>query len=168
MKGQFTLALAAAAVCLVCAGAANKTPILIYNPSPSAPIGWYKLTRADDYQIGNLVAAKIPDWAAHFAHSRGYLPEDMPVIKTLIAGPETRFCIRGGVMTVPDFAPFVIHSTDSQGRDMPVQPDGCRSLDAGEYLLGSVSYDRSFDSRYFGSVGHADLIGRVSFIGEVE
>ena len=168
MRGQLTLALIGAGLCLLAMGAVEKEPVLIYNPSPSASIGWYKVTHSNQYQIGDLVAANIPEWAAVLANSRGYLPENVPVIKTIIAAPGSQFCIRDGSLIVSGFAPFKIHFFDSQGREMPVQQDGCRRLDADEFLLGSVSYNRSFDSRYFGSVGHVDLIGRVEFIGETE
>lgn len=168
MRDKLTLALLGAGLCLIAVGAFEKQPLLIYNPSPSAPIGWYKVTHTEDYKSGDLVAANIPEWAAGFAHSRGYLPQDLPVIKTIIGAPGTKFCIRDGSLIVSGLAPFVIYSTDSQGRAMPVQPEECRSLNADEFLLGSVSYERSFDSRYFGSVRRGDLIGRVDFIGETE
>ena len=168
MKGKLTLALLGGGLCLVALGAVEKQPLLIYNPSPSAPIGWYKVTHTNSYQIGDLVAANIPDWAADFAQSRGYLPENTPVIKTIIGAPGTQFCVRDGVLIVSGFMPLNIHSFDSQGREMPVEQEGCRRLSADELLLGSVRYDRSFDSRYFGSVQRTDLIGRVVFIGDAE
>ena len=168
MKRRLTLALLGAGLCLVAVGAVEKQPVLIYNPSPSASIGWYKVIHSNDYKIGDLVAANIPEWAAQLAHSRGYLPKDVPVIKTIIAAPGSQFCIRGGSLIVADVVPFDSYSTDSLRRELPVQPEGCRSLEAGEFLLASVNYDQSFDSRYFGSVGHSDLIGQVKFIGEVE
>ena len=166
MKRKLTLALLGGGLCLVAVGAVEKQPVLIYNPSPSASIGWYKVIHSNDYKIGDLVAANIPEWAAQLAHSRGYLPKDVPVIKTIIAAPGSQFCIRGSSLIVADFVPLELYYTESQGRELPVQPEGCRRLGAGEFLLGSLSYDRSFDSRYFGSIGRSDLIGRVEFIGE--
>ncbi|MEO1305748.1 MAG: S26 family signal peptidase, partial [Pseudomonadota bacterium] len=58
-----------------------------------------------------------------------------------------------------------IHATDRKGRMMPVLPDKCRRLNKREYLLISVRTDRSFDSRYFGPVKGADILGAAEFIG---
>jgi conjugative transfer signal peptidase TraF len=163
-----TFAFIALGICLLGLSTTEKPPKLIYNPSSSAPIGWYAVTHKDDYKAGDMVAAQIPDWAAKMAQARGYLPIGAPVIKTIIATPGTQYCIRSRTLIVPNYPPFSHHSFDSQEREMPVQPDGCRSLNSGEYLIGSTTYERSFDSRYFGSVEHADLIGTVELIGAVE
>jgi len=49
-------------------------PKILYNPSSSAPIGWYQLT--DNYapKRNDLVAAYAPDWARKLADERSYLP----------------------------------------------------------------------------------------------
>lgn len=168
MRGKLILVLLGAGVSLIAISAIEKPPMVIYNPSPSAPVGWYTITHAKDYKTGDLVASNIPEWASNLAAERGYLPKNIPVIKTIIAGPATEFCVLDGALVVPEFEPFKVQYTDSEGRAMPVQQEGCRSLNAGEFLIGSINFDRSFDSRYFGSIRTADLIGHADFVGATE
>ena len=59
-------------------------PVLFYNPSYSAKIGWYKLRVDEPIVTGSQVAAYAPDWARKLADERGYLPYDYPLIKTCL------------------------------------------------------------------------------------
>jgi hypothetical protein len=49
---------------------------------------------------------------------------------------------------------------DSLGRPMPVWK-GCRVLTEGEFFLAMTDVPASLDSRYFGPVTYADILGRV-------
>ena len=60
-------------------------PFLFYNPSASAPIGWYRILPERPVARGDLVAARLPEAAGILASARGYLPGDIPVIKTVWA-----------------------------------------------------------------------------------
>ncbi|MCF6221822.1 MAG: hypothetical protein L3J65_11985 [Robiginitomaculum sp.] len=60
-------------------------PVLLYNPSASAPVGWYRLRTKSPLKIGDQVAAYAPDWARKLADDRQYLPYDYPIIKTIWA-----------------------------------------------------------------------------------
>ena len=60
-------------------------PVLFYNPSYSAQVGWYKLKPDDAIVSGVQVAAYAPEWARQMADERGYLPYDYPLIKTVWA-----------------------------------------------------------------------------------
>ena len=56
-------------------------PVLFYNPSYSAPVGWYKLRVNAPIVAGSQVAAYAPEWARVMADERGYLPYNYPLIK---------------------------------------------------------------------------------------
>ncbi len=164
-KQIITLGSAALGLTLLGASLLPRAPQLIYNPSESAPIGWYRVYPNQKWTIGDRVAAWLPNNAHILAVERGYLPADTPILKTVFAGPGTEFCIQEGALSVDRFEPFSIQSTDSKMRAMPVLSDGCRRLKEREYLLLSDSSATSFDSRYFGPVTVGLIIGRVRFLG---
>jgi type IV secretory pathway protease TraF len=60
-----------------------SVPRLLYNPSPSAPGGWYKLRPNEHARRGDLVAALAPENGAALAIEREYLPQNIPLIKTV-------------------------------------------------------------------------------------
>ena len=142
----------------------EREPKFLYNPSPSAPIGWYKIVPQESYQVGETVAAWLPAHAEKLASERGYLPDDITIIKSIIAGPGDQYCVETGRLLIAGHQPLDIFSSDSQGRDMPVMSEGCRRLSGQEYLLISERIKQSFDSRYFGPVAQSDILGRADFI----
>ena len=145
----------------------EREPRLLYNPSPSAPIGWYKITPSETYAVGDLVAAWLPEEAEILAAERGYLPERTPVIKTIVAGPEDRYCVENNTLIVGENVQFEIHHSDSQGRVMPVLSEGCRRLAGAKYMVVSERIIRSFDSRYFGEIDGSAIIGKAGLVGSV-
>jgi len=71
-------------------------PVLFYNPSYSAPVGWYKLRVNEPIVSGAQVAAYAPQWARKMADERGYLPYDYPLIKTVWAVHGDEVCYNNG------------------------------------------------------------------------
>jgi len=140
-------------------------PRLIYNPSPSAAIGWYRVDPGGAFGRGDLVASKLPGEARALADARGYLPADVPVIKTVWAAAGDNICWQDGEAHVAGRPPLQLRAGDSQGRPLPRPPDGCITLDADEIFLVSTETENSFDSRYFGPVHTSLVIGPVRYIG---
>ncbi|MEK6788101.1 MAG: hypothetical protein AABY68_04030 [Pseudomonadota bacterium] len=58
---------------------------VIYNPSVSAPQGWYALLSADRLQVGEHVLVRLPSAAAELAALRHYLPMNIPLLKRIAA-----------------------------------------------------------------------------------
>ena len=162
------LGLSAVGVSLIALSSIERDPKILYNPSPSAAIGWYEITPVDEFLVGDLVAAWLPKEAESTASARGYLPANTPIIKTIVARPGGVFCIENELLKIVDQPDRPIHVTDGQGREMPVLLDGCRSLGEWEYLIVSDHIDNSFDSRYFGPVIRSDIIGKAGYLGLVE
>jgi len=82
--------LAPIAVVTLCAASVTQivrptVPRVLYNPSPSAPIGWYRLRPNVIANRDDLVAAYAPKNGAVIAVERGYLPQNIPLIKTVWA-----------------------------------------------------------------------------------
>ena len=141
-----------------------SVPRLLYNPSPSAPVGWYRVEPTRPVRRDALVAAFAPPEAAALAIERHYLPPDVPLIKTVWAIEGEQICHENQRVTAPDRPSLVVLSHDSLGRSLPSK-DGCYVLAKGEIFLVSTDVQTSFDSRYFGPVAVSDLLGPVRYLG---
>ena len=139
-------------------------PKLLYNPSASAPIGWYKLEDQSPPKIGDQVAAYAPDWARVLADERHYLPYEHPMIKTIWASSGTQICTQNNWVSVPNYPVITSLPQDNLGRDMP-KLSGCFTLQADEYFLVSPDVQDGYDSRYFGAVRGQDILGKVKYLG---
>jgi len=142
-----------------------SVPRLLYNPSPSAPIGWYRL-RPDSYaHRGDLVAALAPESGAALALERDYLPPNIPLIKTVWAVSGQEVCHVEGQVLVQGRPALVVLKHDVLGRPLPSR-SGCYKLSEDEVFLISNDVQTSFDSRYFGPVKRENILGRVDYLGK--
>jgi len=160
----------AAAVTAFCAASILQivyppTPKLIYNKTNSAPIGWYAVEEKRPLQRDDLVAAFAPQTARNFAEARGYLPNHVPLIKTVWATGGERVCHDGQWVRVPNRPDISVLGQDGLGRALPVL-SGCYILKADEVFLVSISVSNSWDSRYFGAVSEKLVIGPVRYLGK--
>ena len=140
-------------------------PKLIYNMTESAPIGWYAVEEKRSLKPGDLVAAFAPAEARKLAASRGYIPEHVPLIKTIWAIGGERVCHDGLLVRVPNRPDITATGQDGLGRAMPVM-SGCYTLNADEVFLVSLDVQSSWDSRYFGAVSDDLIIGPVRYLGK--
>jgi len=121
-------------------------PVLLYNPSSSAAIGFYRLRKNDLPQMHSQVAAYAPEWARKMADQRGYLPYEYPLIKTVWAIAGDEICYNKLSVSVPKHPDISLQAQDVLGRDMPVR-SGCVTLGEGEYFLVSPDVQTGFDSQ---------------------
>ena len=130
---------------------------MVWNVSASVPVGLYRIA-AGPIRRGDLVLVRPPRELAQLAHRRGYLPKSAYLIKIVAAIGGDRVCRFADRVFVRGVLAARAVGRDSLGRAMPSWR-GCRQLGSGElFLLGS---DRdSFDSRYFGPVAEARVVGR--------
>jgi conjugative transfer signal peptidase TraF len=154
------LAVIAAAVLLIAAAAFVAWPTwLVYNPSDSAPRGWYGKRTVQVLQPGMLVFGKLPAGAAQLAHARGYLPQHLPILKRIGAVGGQRVCVRAGVVRIDGRAVALARIHDGAGRPLLLWT-GCRVLGRDEVFLFAPEQQASFDSRYFGPVGRNAILGQ--------
>ena len=144
-----------------------STPRIIYNPSPSAPVGWYRLNIDAVPETGDLVAAFAPISAADLAVERHYLPPDIPIIKTVWATAGDEICHLEGQVFTSNRPPLSVLSHDSFGREMP-SLSGCYVIPENEVFLVSTDVQTSFDSRYFGPVPVSNILGQVRYLGKFQ
>jgi len=79
-------------------------PKVLFNPSSSAPIGWYQVTDNPFPKTHDLIAAYAPEWARRLADERSYLPYDYPLIKSVLAVEGDEVCYHIDRVSVPNGA----------------------------------------------------------------
>lgn len=132
-------------------------PRLVYNASDSVPVGWYLISPANSLASGDLVLVRLPPEASSLAALRGYLPANVPLLKTVAAIAPQRVCVQGSQVRIDGVLVARRLRWDRQGRAMPTW-QACRRLVGDELFLLS-SNPASFDSRYFGPVSAAAVLG---------
>ncbi len=140
-------------------------PFLLFNPSQSAPLGWYRIEAIDEISRGDLVVANLLTDASELAAQRGYLPTGIPVIKTIAALDGDLVCEEAGLLQINGLSTVHVLPADRVGRSLPSPWKACRRLQEDEVLLLSNRTPDSFDGRYFGVVQRTDIIGRAVWMG---
>ncbi len=141
-------------------------PRLIYNPSDSVAVGWYRVEPIDyragslprPLSVGSIVLAPLPTAAAALAAQRGYLPARIPLLKRVGAVAPQEVCIVGRRVRIDGVPVAAVLPADRMGRPLPSWQQ-CRQLHPGELFLLSVTNPASFDSRYFGPVRASTVMG---------
>ncbi len=139
----------------------HLTPRIIYNPSASAPRGWYWLLPADTLKVDDYVLVSLPSKVKRLAAERGYLPETVPLLKRVGARSNQFVCVRGRSLWIDGQLAATALTHDRAGRELIGWHD-CRVLAPDEILLVSHDNAASFDSRYFGPVRMTSVIGKAS------
>ena len=133
-------------------------PRLVYNPSDSVPVGWYRIGSSDALHVGAIVLTTLPPDAAALAAQRRYLPARVPLLKRVGAVAPQHVCVFDALVWIDGVPVAAVLAADRLGRPLPSWPH-CRRLEAGELFLLSSTNPVSFDSRYFGPVRAAAVIG---------
>ena len=140
----------------------HPLPRLVYNPSDSVAVGWYRVDPrghgAASLLVGSIVLTRLPADAAALSAQRGYLPARIPLLKRVGAVAPQHVCIVDALIWIDGVPVAAVRSADRLGRPLPSWPQ-CRRLQAGEIFLLSTTNPASFDSRYFGPVSTSAVIG---------
>ena len=164
------LVLAALSACglaaLAWAAFVSPLPRLIYNPSDSVAVGWYRIDPLDHrtaslprpLSVGSIVLVPLPAEAAALAAQRSYLPARVPLLKRVGAIAPQHVCVFDALVWIDGVPVAALLPADRLGRPLPSWPQ-CRQLRPGEVFLLSVTNPASFDSRYFGPVSASAVIG---------
>lgn len=139
-------------------------PRLVWNVSASAPLGLYLVIPGGPFEPGEMVIARLPEPWRSFAARRRYLPQNVPLVKGVAAGPGDEICAAGKEIFL-EGTPLVERlERDTAGRPMPWW-EGCRLLHTGQYFLLMEDSPQSFDGRYFGVTDAKDIIGPAGYLG---
>lgn len=136
----------------------HPVPALVWNASPSVPVGLYRVA-PDTPRRGDFALVRTPESVATLAAQRGYLPIGVPLVKRIAAMQGDYVCAHEKSVSVNGETIAQQRERDSAERPLSHWSE-CRTLHPGEVFLLASTPD-SFDSRYFGPVQSAALIGRL-------
>lgn len=139
---------------------ARPAPWLVWNASASAPIGLYRVLPGTPIR-GDLVLVRTPDSVRQLAAERGYLPQNVPLVKRVAAQGGDVVCAADDVISVNGRVVAERLARDRLGRPLPAWT-GCQTLGPDDVFLLMEDVTGSFDGRYFGSVHRAAIIGRLA------
>ena len=142
--------------------AANR-PWLLYNRTPSVPLGFYRYTGSTP-QVGDLVAFPLPEAAHEYARQRGE-STDILLLKPVLADRGDHVSTLHGELRINGVLIGAIPDTDAAGRTLP-HWRGARVLADGQLFVGSTDVVHSFDSRFFGPIDIAQVVGVYRRLGQ--
>jgi len=146
----------AACAALVVAPHARSYPVLIWNASPSAPIGLYLIEKRRP-DIAEIAILRSPEWATILADERSYLPSSALLLKPVAARNGDTVCRFGRFVFINGRLRALALRHDQMKRNLPAW-GGCLKLDNGQIFVLSKHKD-SFDSRYFGPIADRNVVG---------
>jgi conjugative transfer signal peptidase TraF len=164
----FAPAIAGALVVALWFGVGRGLGRLRFNLSPSLPRGLYRLDVGSGARAGDLVLACPPPAFARLALARRYLRRgacpggSRPLGKLVLAVAGDRLEVGGGTIAL-DGRPLPATASlaaDAAGRPLPRVPPGARRVGSGQVWLVSP-HPLSLDSRYFGPIAAAQVLGRL-------
>ena len=163
MKARRTIvwATALSVTFIVIPAAVQWSPRLLWNASPSVPVGLYWLHPIDQIAIGDLVAVQPPPALSDYLDARGYIPRGVPLLKHVVALEGALVCRSRDAITVDHRRLGQAHAQDRYGRDLPVWR-GCHRLGAGEVFLMNPDAPDSLDGRYFGPLPRTAITARLT------
>ncbi len=141
---QSWLFLAAGLVAIAIVSIDVGPDIIIYNPSPSIPRGFYIHDSRAPVR-GAIVTVRAVDVAPRYARLRNFTDLDDRFIKRVAAMDGDTVCADADVVTVNGEQRVRRAVQDSAGRTLPTWT-GCRTLRGEVFLLGDTP--DSFDGRY--------------------
>lgn len=150
------IAVTVGAVSLIVISGKVRPPLIVWNATPSVPIGFYVIKRRQP-QRGELALIQLSPKHVELTHRRGYLTATTYLIKPVAALEGDRVCRLGNAVLVRQRVVAVARATDSAGRHLPTWT-GCRVLSHGELLVLAPAMD-SLDGRYLGPIGGDRIAG---------
>ncbi|MCW3835040.1 S26 family signal peptidase [Sphingomonas canadensis] len=151
------------ALCALATAVAPPTPRLVWNASPSMPVGLYSVSPGVPAATGELVIAWPPKAVRWVAAERRYLPSNVPLVKRVAAMPGDEVCALGARIFINGEPSVARRAADRAGRPLPWW-EGCVRLREGQRLLLVVASPDSFDGRYFGVSERADILGKARLL----
>ena len=134
---------------------------LVWNVSASVPLGLYRIEPGRHPQVGELAAVRPSPALARLMADRHYVEWGPLLVKPVEAVTGARVCRHGHTVTIKGLRVASALDHDRVGRDLP-RWSGCRALGTSDYFLLARNVRASFDSRYFGPVAAAQVIGRAT------
>jgi type IV secretory pathway protease TraF len=149
--------LAAFAGLCIAARAVIGAPLILYNGSPSEPVGFYRLSSGAPVK-GALVAFPVPPAGRDYAKSALPYLTHTPILKNVAAAYPEIACAIDGTLRLGGRTAGLIAAADSHGQALP-RWRGCVRIGRRELFALSNRIPNSFDSRYYGPVAVSSILG---------
>jgi conjugative transfer signal peptidase TraF len=136
-----------------------QTPLIVYNATGSAPLGFYRVENRLPAR-GEIAVVQPSPLIELMITARGILPPSVPLLKQVGAAFGDEVCRSEqptGTIAVNGKVVAETYASDREGRALPSW-QGCMRLIDGEFFL-LQPHPLSFDSRYFGPVLRCDILG---------
>lgn len=130
---------------------------LIYNYTPSVPVGWYVVYPCLPGN-GDLALFDVPKPLQAMAYGRGYVPYGASILKPVVATKDDLVCVKNRIVSINSDVVAEALVTDSKGRALPVL-NTCHTLGEGEIFVLATDWQNSFDGRYFGVISGENIDG---------
>lgn len=138
-----------AAIGLVAAASATSLDAVLYNGTPSMPVGLY-LRASGQVERGAIVTVRAVDMAPSYAAERNFTDPGDRFLKHVVGMAGDVVCAAGAEVTLNGARVAERKPQDSAGRALPAW-SGCVTLDGDHVFLLGETPD-SFDGRYWGPV----------------
>jgi conjugative transfer signal peptidase TraF len=149
--------ISAAAVAMLAVPISASSAQLVWNLTPSAPAGLYRIERGG-WNVGDRVAVLPSQDLAADLDERGVLRIGKLLIKRVAAAAGDKVCRQHDEVSVNGRVVAMAKVSGSDGAQLPFW-HGCATLsDAQVFLLGDTA--NSYDGRYFGVTSASDVVGR--------
>jgi conjugative transfer signal peptidase TraF len=159
MTSRTWLLIGAAAIAAIEYPAIVEFPTaLIWNASPSVPLGLYRVRPVDRFEISDLVLLEAPGPLERFIEERAYLPPDTPLLKHVVGLPGQTVCRIDCAITVDCVPMGVALEHDRLNRPLPAW-QGCHRIADDEIFLMNRDVEDSLDGRYFGPIRSSAILG---------
>ena len=143
----------------LCALACLVGSHLLWNWTPSLPLGLYWVSSRRETGVGALVAFPVPAGVRALVRERRYLPPGAVLVKPVVAAAADDVCTDGGTLRVNGAPLGAVATEDTYGRPLP-HDARCGPLPDGVVFVAS-HLPTSFDSRTFGPVPISQIRGTV-------
>jgi conjugative transfer signal peptidase TraF len=156
----YVLAGSALIVALVTFTWRDYGPDLVINPTPSEPMGFYRVVsrKAPEYRRGMTVVFPVPTAFQTLVYGRRWLRRGVPFLKSIVALSGDRVCVFDNHFEVNGRSLGPVYSVDSSGSPMP-RIRGCFVIGRDSFFPAGTYNPRSFDGRYIGAQPLAALRG---------
>lgn len=161
MRWFVLITIAVLVLLLGVAAVATLPKKLVYNPSESAPVGFYWIDQ-EPISRGDYVYVRAPERGRDLVIERGYLPPDVALLKRVVGLDGDRICRDGTDISINGKVVASALERDRLGRTLPCW-NGCRVLNDAEVFL-LQDHPQSFDGRYFGPLDRRLIIGRARLL----
>jgi conjugative transfer signal peptidase TraF len=134
---------------------------LVWNASASVPIGLYRIEPDVPPRVGDMVAVRPSPALTRFMAERRYVEAGVVLVKPVTATAGATVCRTGLTVTLDGHGVARALANDRFGRPLP-RWSGCLRLRPDQIFLIAPQTSASFDSRYFGAVDRAQIVGRAT------